>query len=511
MIKHLYFFNWALTPENFGVVLQDVKESIAQGHEITVMTCNGTLAPCFLNNLGAERYCTLCKYNVAAGIRHLDHPMKIVKIEELVDAKRCREIFDGQNFSYNSIEEIKELVYKGVQIGYGALSLYVTATRNREPVMDSNFRQYFDKLLYNSIVLKEATDAVIANVLPDRISLFNGRTTDGRAVFDTAIEKGIMVRSLENIVSGEKIQSVVFTNALPQSIDFQTKRILESWNNSPLDDTQKMEIASSFFEGRRNSQLVRDVKVYTLKQKKGTLPDNWDASKRNIVIFNSSEDEFAAIGSEFDSYFLFSSQEEGIAQICEKILDPQIHFYLRVHPNLTDISYGYHHRLYDLEKRFSNLTVIKADSPTSTYTLIDECEKVIVFGSTTGAEAAYARKPVVLLGGAFYYKLQMAYTPKNIAEAFKLIQAKLEPMKVTGALQYGHYLMNFESYSKPLTYKAKKVKVRGITVGYHAPHLKVFGSSAIFTLRSILALITGNIISKLNGKKKEYKLPIAGK
>ncbi|MCS2656231.1 hypothetical protein NXV26_10165 [Bacteroides fragilis] len=152
---------------------------------------------------------------------------------------------------------------------------------------------------------------------------------------------------------------------------------------------------------RRNGIIAGD-KVYIENQIKGKLPIDWDDTKRNIAIFNSSEDEFIAVDRDFDNLSLYKSQIDGIRGILEHYKENQtVHFYLRVHPNLKNVHYQYHLLLYDLSLKYPNITVIGADSDISTYDIMDNAEKVIVFGSTMGLESSYWGKPVILLSGQF--------------------------------------------------------------------------------------------------------------
>ena len=94
------------------------------------------------------------------------------------------------------------------------------------------------------------------------------------------------------------------------------------------------------------------------------------------------------MSKEFDDGAFFPSQIEGIKSIVEHYKhDKTKHFTLRVHPNLKKVSYKYHLDLYNLN--YSNLTVVRSNSPISTYALMDAASKIIVFGSTTGIESVY--------------------------------------------------------------------------------------------------------------------------
>ncbi len=47
--------------------------------------------------------------------------------------------------------------------------------------------------------------------------------------------------------------------------------------------------------------------MFTQSQEKGKLPNSWDSNRINIVFFTSSEDEFVAIGKDWDNALLRKS------------------------------------------------------------------------------------------------------------------------------------------------------------------------------------------------------------
>ena len=82
---------------------------------------------------------------------------------------------------------------------------------------------------------------------------------------------------------------------------------------------KKLKLGAHFYEWKKGGDCVID-KSYVKKQQIGLLPQKWDSQKRNIVIFNSSDDELAAIGADYDSYSLFKSQYVGICSILEHFI-----------------------------------------------------------------------------------------------------------------------------------------------------------------------------------------------
>jgi hypothetical protein len=324
-----------------------------------------------------------------------------------------------------------------------------------------------------------------------------------RPVFDLALKNGITLRGIENIeYQSPFCRKEIYINALPQDVDFHNRKIEELWQTSPLSDKEKEKIARQFYEGRKGGKKVRDVKIYVKDQEQDLLPENWDNKKRNIVIFNSSEDEVAAI-PEYDQRNLFRTQEEGLHYLFSNIQDDDIRFYLRVHPNLEEVNYGYHKRLYEIEKKYPNVTVIHATSKISTYKLMDEAEKVVVFGSSIGIESAYWGKPTVFLGISNYYYLDTGYTPKTCEEAIEMIKAKLEPKPKLGAIKYGYYMIDFIRFTTPIKLMPKEFKLFGKKLGYTHPHMTCFGSARLMKFIILLKYTwPEKIMRKLRPEKK---------
>ena len=96
---------------------------------------------------------------------------------------------------------------------------------------------------------------------------------------------------------------------------------------------------------------------------------------------------------------------------------------------------------YILPEQYNNITVIPGADSISTYDLMDAAEKVVVFGSTMGLEAAYWNKPVILLAGANYYYSDLCYVPKSEEELSDLLESTLKPKKNDNVIKWGFYMM----------------------------------------------------------------------
>jgi hypothetical protein len=179
------------------------------------------------------------------------------------------------------------------------------------------------------------------------------------------------------------------------------------------------------------------------EQQKGLLPEGWSTSKKNIVLFQSSEDEYASVSEDWKLPF-YSTQFEGLQQITRDMAKyaGQFHLYIRVHPNMKEAIPAERERINQLQG--GNVSVIPAESPISTYALMHNADKVISFGSTVGIEATYWGKPSILAGKCFYVNLGGTYNPATHQELMELILTEdLPPKDKEAALKYAYYINSF--------------------------------------------------------------------
>ena len=437
-MKYLYVLGPIYSPVNFTFEIDSII-SKAKTDDVTVLICNGFAKKCSGNTFGNRLLCQECKKRTAALLSSIPN-LKVIKQEDIILS--CNN--NHKRYQYNSLRELNKIIYSGFEIGYGVSSYYISLTRNLNPYISKRLRHILDNWLDISMTHADIANAIIADDY-DRVYVINGRLFDSKPYQEVAFLKGIHVILGESYVSIDgEIVKMNFDNVRVHSVVGNCNNIQSFWESSKVPINKRRSIAASFYEKRANA-IKTDDKIYTSGQKKGMLPADWDIKKNNIVIFNSSEDEFAAIGGEFEKDNLFSSQMEGIKFILDNVKDPLIHFYLRIHPNLMRIRYKYHTDLYKLETQYNNITVIPGDSPVSSYTLLKSCQRVITFGSTMGVEAAYAGKIAMVMRPCFYYHLGVNYVPNNKTDVLDFINGKIDfSPNIENALKYSYYYYNNE-------------------------------------------------------------------
>ena len=482
-MKYLVYNSCSLAHPHYGVQIDEVIKLNKEGHEVVFAYCDGVLDTCFMNPLGNKAICKLCNmyyHNSLNVIKDKNHILPLTKQNS-----------SDYEFIYNSIEEFKKIEYKGVRVGDSVLSTYISKTRNSTPEFTNKSKKYFNHLVGSTCDLTDVIYSTINELQIEGISIYNGRFYENRPFFDIARKLKLKITCNEIVggpISDEKFFKVSFYNVLPHDIKYNCDLVNNIWDNSIDTICEKEHIGNSFFLNRRKGVPTVD-RVYIKHQVRGKLPSDWSTQRRNIVIFNSSEDEFVSLGEEFDNMSLFVSQLEGIKYILSSIKEKEYKFYLRVHPNLKYIPYSYHKDLYLLENQFDNITVIPADDDVSTYDLIAAAEKIIVFGSTTGIEASYWGKIVLLIGPSFYYYLNSCYKPSSKEDLISLIKNdKLISKPKLDAIKYAYFLMDRKIFVEKylnVDIDYKKINILGCNLKV-VSYLKMFGSPIFGKIFSII-------------------------
>lgn len=479
-MKYQFFLPCSHSSSVLGILLDEALNLKSNGSEIELYYCGNYLNVCKSNYLGQKSKCISCR------LKHEYLLNKYFKNENCYSLKdlayKANIIPELQNYRYSTVTDIKQIQYNNINIGLGCYSTYVSLTRNCEPLIDENFKTYFDILLQESSKMVTISHQIINNN-NHIVCLFNGRFMDSRPIVETCAERKVKFRCYEAGFTKEmRIKKLFFEDSLPHDMQSFANKVNYYWEKGENFD-QKEQIAKEFFERKLNNLSVGDM-IYTINQDINLLPDNWNDKKQNIVFFSSSEDEFVGVGGEYDEHSLFPTQLEGIIAIAEMLKGKKdIHLYLRIHPNLKYVTYKYHTKLLELESRFKNITVIRSNSLVSSYSLLKNCQKVIVFNSTMGVEAVYAGKPVILLTAAFYFYLDIAYIPKTINELEEMLINDLNPKPKLDALKYAYYYLYIEeTYFDTINFSdVKTMKIYNRILAF-TKYSKLFGSNILFWL-----------------------------
>jgi hypothetical protein len=453
------FFNSWVT--HFGTELEIAQRHLDMGDSVEFLGCDGCVGLCDGNPTGSGGGCELCRVRRYAGLLQL-HPRPV---QHSLGRYLTSDVKDGEAVAIEQVRDVssaREFRLRGADLGWGAISSAIMATRDPECSSDSakEVLRDFAKSAYRSYHAVHRFLGI--NGSYDRVYIFNGRFACTRGALRACHAAGIQV--VKTHERGATINEFdLYENSLPHSRDVWHRRIEAAWSEES-DCIRRVEIGEQFYLESRSGTPI-GWKSFVLGQSEGRLPDGWDASRTNVAIYNSSEDEFAGLGDEWKNP-VYEIQSQGIEKIVSESLKryPNMHFYLRVHPNLTNVKNADLTRLLNFQS--PNFTVVLPDSPVSTYSLMDAADKVLSFGSTVGIEATYWGKVSILAGRCFYENLDAVHVANSHAEVMSLLAQDLLPCSRTNALKYGYYMRTFGypfKYWEPSGFEAGTF--RGFPIG----------------------------------------------
>ncbi len=452
-MKVLFF-----TPTNIYSNLAEIELEIMQRHldagdEVHAIICKGNLTFCEINPAHKKLQCQYCIAKHKNMFALLDGT---IHTHNLTRFYHTTEDISKLQTDFPSIDDLK--MYKWddhFDIGYSIGSYLIS--EYRDPHLDiTPHLPLIKTLMQTSLHLYLAVQRFLTKHKMDKVYVWNGRMPTMRPVIRAAASKKIHFATFNTASKATSFET--FENSLIHDLSATATKIIHYWNNSTASVEEKTAAGAAFFI-RRTQKALGDADItnrFIQNQETEKLPDNWDPAKTNIAIFNSSEDEMASISDEWKNH-LYHDQYDGLCRLIHSIESDQRfinhHFYLRIHPNLSNITNADVIRITSL--RSSKLTIIPATSPVSTYFLIQQSDKVVTFGSSAGIEAVFMEKPSILIGKCFYRNLPGGtYQPASHDEFIELLLQPLKALDKTAALMYGYF---WSTYGTPLKYVDKKV------------------------------------------------------
>jgi len=447
----IIFSNQGLSPLHFGHEQEITDLLLEQGNQLYSISCNNVLTSCYYNPSHNLVACAVCESRCNTFQRKGNSNINYIKLE--------RFSINNEITFEPELDKIIQLEYKGINIGRGVASSIISTSReysleaipNINDIIKINIEMAINCILNFKKFIKEFN--------PSGVFLFNGRFAEVHAIVELCKSLELDVYTYES--GGSKEKYIVKKNTTVHNISSFQEDMHELSRAISMDKIVKegKKIFSDRIKGVQD-QLYNFNKF----QEKGLIPNNFDDSKNNIALFNSSEDEMKVIKDwEFN---LYSFQNEAIMKIIDFYKgDENVHIYLRCHPNLLDVANTQTKELNSFKS--DNLTIIGSEETIDTYSLIKACDKTVTFGSTVGIEATYLSKPSILLGNSFYKGMGCVYEPETFESLFELLDSKNLDFKkndniylyIYTAFKKGILLKKLEDKgAKGLYYDSRKIK-----------------------------------------------------
>jgi len=448
-MKVLFLSTYSGVCPHFEAGLEVLSKHVELEDDIFVLNCDGVLDICPSNLQGSFARCLICKERFKKGINCLGSSnIQVINLER----KKYLYKFKSLPKIFSNIEELKSFKLNNIDFGAAVACSLISELRDHkfDPI---RYRDRVNKTLKSSVLIYQNMIDLLERINPDISYIYNGSSAYDRP----AVRACQKLKYVFFTYDMNMVKYALAENSLGQDLEKFKKEILQLWKEGKEKKEEKKKIGTKWFIDARG-----DKGFFVKDQKKGQLPENFDFSKRNMAIFNTSLDELET----FPEYHtgVYSCEIEAMQQIVKSFEnDSDIRFYFRVHPNLKDLNNTQMKNLKKLSAEgHKNLEIIWPEELIDSYALLEACEKTIVFFSSIGVEACFWGKPSIILGKASYEDLNCCYIPKSHREVVEMINSKLLPKSKDDVLKYGYWVLKkrikFKKFNKDdLTYCGKKL------------------------------------------------------
>ena len=369
---------------------------------------------------------------------------KLNKLQRLLSAEGVTQIAqprlansayrDAMKFAKSSpatMDNLKNLSYKGAALGIGAASSLISFTADEKPDVKAH-AGLINRYLISSALVFETASLLIRQYQPKSILVFNGRFACARAIVEAAQQ--FKVRFLLHERGATFRHYEIFDREINNMV-YMRERIRHAWDQAGIDREM---LARSFFHRRRNGDGIGWTS-FTSNQERGFVPAR--GASHRLVYFSSNNDEYAT-ASELE-HPLFESQWHAVRFLIEWVgKQTNVELVIRVHPGAQTRSFREQEWWNSLAG--PNVKLESSASKIDSYALAESADVVLTYCSSIGVEASFFGKPVILLGDTDYRGFGCAYEPETLAHLERLLVLNdLPPKPQETALPFGYFWLAF--------------------------------------------------------------------
>lgn len=433
---------WFVQPwPRFETSLELAQTHLDRGDDVEFFVCNGEMNGCWLNYTHFASVCSKCRAVRDLSISLLSPRPKVQSFLKLrpSDVEELRSLKD----EFADLETLKTYCVDGFDVGMAVASGLITTVR--DPHLDvRSHAETIRRSMTSTWAMYRSMQNHLDDKKPDCVYVANARGAEARSVLRACQSRG--VTCLVHETGHDQDHYEIYPNSLPHDIKVAVRKIADAWEAADPDERER--VANEWYRRRAAATGSSEPTTYVGEQHVGLLPDGFASSRRNVAVFNSSEDELACLEEEWNNP-LYGNQLDGLRKLAGSLVGivnpPRV--YVRLHPNLRDVETEELRVVKKLHR--PGFEIIPPESPVSSYDLMRQCDTVLTFGSTVGIEAVFWGKPSVLAGSCWYRNLGGTYNPATHDELVNLLLRPLEPKDRNAALQYGYYMATF---GKPFRY-----------------------------------------------------------
>ncbi|MEC9282560.1 MAG: hypothetical protein VX642_07595 [Bdellovibrionota bacterium] len=428
----------SFTP-HFETELELMEDYSQNGAEIHFVRCKSQIPSCFANPSHLNAYCDYCVHR-SSQVKAF-YPKAIEKSVDPFWKHEDKLYFNSLSTKFPSLRDLYNYRIKycdiNFDIGQAVCCSLVSICRDSSEALLKE-QNLIDSLFLTAFYQLVTLGRLIESESYDEVVIFNGRFAIVRGVLRYCQSKKVDIYCHER--GGDFYRYALVKQDTIHSLATH-KNKLELLKKDFSEKSELYKIGEDFFENQRKGK-VYSWKSYITEQEQGKLPDGFEEGLRKVSIFISSEDEFFAL-DDFKVHF-FKDQVEAITYMASQLkeeLGRSLSLFVRIHPNLAGIDNHFIRSIKSLEQ--DGLTVIDADSKVSSYSLVDQSDLILSFGSTVGVEACYVGKPVLLMGTTWYEDLDICTVPESKSDLIEKIKTENKVRNKKDAILYGAYISSF--------------------------------------------------------------------
>jgi len=399
-----------------------------RGDDVCVLRCVGNLATCSSNPDHLSVGCLKCISRCNQGLSKVGIDAKnVFSIKKMIQMPEVPTVFE-------SLEALQAFTLWDIEFGLFVTSSLISELKDHrfDPKIHAE-RVY--RTLTTSVHVYRSVYDLLTTIKPDVMYTFNGRFADLSPAIAACQKLGITFYTHER-GSSHKSYSL-FKNSLPHNLAAGKKEIETTWHNAP--DSDREIIAQQWFTNRREG-AEQAWYSFVEGQQRDLLPESFDINKINITIFNSCIEEYETFSDWKNT--LYPDETQALHALFEAFAQvDDVHFYLRVHPNLKNKTCAQMKDLKILEaKNYQNVTIIWPDHVIDSYALLMKSNKILTFGSTVGVEATFWGIPSILAGRSLYEDLDVCHIPKTHDDLIAMMNnPHLKIKNKEGVCRYGFW------------------------------------------------------------------------
>lgn len=330
------------------------------------------------------------------------------------------------------------------------------------------------EILINSIALYRYFIKEFQKRKPNKVLTFGGRYAAERAFISAAQKMNIPFETFETGSKRDRIwlSKVGEMSFNSYNLDVQEKlaslrkesQFLEILNEGQLFFDQWQDGSTSHPNFLNpNLKMNEKLEKVNLEEKISNIIQN--STKKILTVFTSTDyevksfDDYKILGdSKLDQTSVIKAMSEN-----QSLLEKYVIF-VRWHPNSDGSG------VFDKERNMkcilesNGIFHIQARENFNSYTLLNQSNVVMTFGSTIGIEAAAKGKISILAATSSYSNLEAVHEPSSLEELFAFLLTDLRTLPVVNALKWGWWKNTFGMQMKYIKLKGNNFYLDSIPV-----------------------------------------------